>query len=44
VVRDLRAPTDAVKYAHLRYSDEERAGLRQEPLVGLPPQQISGAA
>ena len=43
VVSDLRLPTDAVKYAHLRYSDEERAGLRQ-PLVGLPAPQVSEAA
>jgi len=35
VVRDLRTPPDAVRYAHLRYSTEERAALRQ-PFVPLP--------
>jgi stearoyl-CoA desaturase (delta-9 desaturase) len=28
VVWDLRLPSDAVKYAHLRYTDEERARLK----------------
>ncbi|HVE86213.1 MAG TPA: fatty acid desaturase [Myxococcales bacterium] len=36
VVRDLRGPTDAVKYAHLRYSPEERATLRRPPFAALP--------
>lgn len=30
VVHDLRVPSDAVKYAHLQYSDEEREGLNRK--------------
>ncbi len=45
IVWDLRRPSDAVKYAHLKYSEEERASLRGRPFVVLPaPPQASGAA
>ena len=41
VVRDLRVPSDAVKYAHLQYTDEERARVRR-PFVVLPAPQAAG--
>jgi stearoyl-CoA desaturase (Delta-9 desaturase) len=31
IVWDLRTPSDAVKLAHLKYSDEDRARLRAQP-------------
>jgi len=46
LVWDLRKPADAVKYAHLRYSEADRAGLRAPfvPPAVLPAPQAGEAA
>jgi stearoyl-CoA desaturase (Delta-9 desaturase) len=40
IVWDLRKPSDAVKFAHLKYTEAERASLRGPPLVVLPETQV----
>lgn len=44
VVSDLRTPTDAVKYAHLRYSEADRAGLRGRLVPEVLPSPQTGEA